>query len=59
MDIKDDAIVSASVKEITVVQNGKKEFSLPINYEPSSVSINQTTSDVAIGSKSDNKVLFY
>ncbi|GLH10745.1 Protein will die slowly [Gryllus bimaculatus] len=48
MDIKDDTIVTASVKEITVVQSGRKVSTLPVNYEPSCVSVNAETLDVAI-----------
>jgi len=42
--------------QIAVTQDGKKLSSLSIDYEPSCVSINQETRDVAVGSTSDNKV---
>lgn len=42
--------------QIAVTQNGNKLSNLSIGYEPSCVSINQETGDVAIGSTSDNKV---
>lgn len=42
--------------QIAVTQNGKKLSSIAIDYEPSCVSINQETGDVAVGSTSDNKV---
>lgn len=57
MDVKGDLIITASVKEITIVQNSKKISALPINYEPSSVSVNPSSNDVAVGSTSDNKVM--
>ncbi|KAK6639095.1 hypothetical protein RUM43_007365 [Polyplax serrata] len=59
MDVKGDLIITASVKEITIVQNSKKVSALPINYEPSSVSINPSSNEVAVGSTSDNKVYIY
>ena len=40
-----------------VTKEGKKMSGLPINYDPSGVSINQSTGDVAVGSTSDNKVI--
>lgn len=45
--------------QIAVTQDGKKLSSLSIDYEPSCVSINQETRDVAVGSTSDNKVCLF
>ncbi|RLU26215.1 hypothetical protein DMN91_000008 [Ooceraea biroi] len=56
LDICDDIVVVASVRQIAVTQNDKKLSSIAIDYEPSCVSINQETRDVAIGSTSDNKL---
>lgn len=55
MDVKGDVIVTGCVREVTVVQNNRKASSLPVSYEPSSVSINPDSDDVAVGG-SDNKV---
>ncbi|XP_066589608.1 actin-interacting protein 1 [Prorops nasuta] len=59
LDIYNDLVVTASVRQITVTQGNKKVSSLPIDYEPSSVSINQGNADVAVGSASNNKVYIY
>lgn len=45
-------------RDITVVQDNKKLFSVPIKYEASSVSINPDTLDVAVGGD-DSKVHVY
>ena len=45
-------------KEIVVIQNGRNTGVLPINFEPSSVSINGDLADVAIAG-ADNKVHIY
>lgn len=60
MDIlrEQDLVVSASVQEIIVSKNGRKESSVKINYEPSSVSVSKA-GDVAVGSTSDNIVHVY
>lgn len=50
--------VVGCVKEIVVAQENRKVSSLPINYEASSVSINPTTRDVAVGGD-DNKIHIY
>ncbi|PNF17233.1 hypothetical protein B7P43_G05228 [Cryptotermes secundus] len=59
MDVKDDTIITASVKEISVLQGGRKVTSLPVAYEPSCVSINSTHPDVAVGGTLDNKIHIY
>lgn len=59
MDVKDDTIITASVKEISVLQGGRKVTSLPVSYEPSCVSINSTHPDVAVGGTLDNKIHIY
>ncbi|GLV34968.1 flare [Carabus blaptoides fortunei] len=60
MDIlrEQDLVVSASVQEIIVSKNGRKESSVKINYEPSSVSVSKA-GDVSVGSTSDNIVYVY
>lgn len=42
--------------QITVTQDGRTVSTVPIDYEPSCVSINQENGNVAIGSTSDNTV---
>lgn len=42
--------------QITIIQDGKKVSSLPVEYEPSCVTINQESGDVAVGGTADNKV---
>lgn len=61
MGLKGDTIVTASVKEITVIQNGSKVSSLPINFESSCVSLSPQDGEtyVAIGGATDNKVHVY
>jgi len=59
MDAKDDTIITASIKEISVLQGGRKVSSLPVSYEPSCVSINSEHPDVAVGGALDNKVHIY
>lgn len=56
MDVKDDIIIAGSVKEITVLQGGHKASCLPVDYEPSCVSINKENLDVAVGGSVDYKV---
>jgi WD repeat-containing protein 1 (actin-interacting protein 1) len=56
MDTKDGVIVVGCVKEISVVQGGRKVSSLPVDFEPSSVSINKSSGDVAVGGTTDNLV---
>lgn len=46
------------ISQIAVTQNGRKMSSVRVDYEPSCVTINQETGDVAIGSTSDNKVSY-
>lgn len=60
MDIIKEAKITVvgCVKEIVVVQDDRKVSSLPINYEASSVSVNATTRDVAVGGD-DNKIHIY
>ncbi|XP_067003556.1 actin-interacting protein 1 [Anabrus simplex] len=59
MDVYNDIIIAGSVKEITVLQGGRKASSFPVDYEPSCVSINKETLDVAVGGFVDNKVHIY
>ncbi|XP_035719727.1 actin-interacting protein 1-like [Vespa mandarinia] len=59
LDIFEDKVIVASVRQVIVTQDGRKVSSTPTEYEPSCVSINQDNADVAIGSASDNKVYIY
>ncbi|XP_014279934.1 actin-interacting protein 1 isoform X1 [Halyomorpha halys] len=56
MDVKEGFVVAASVKEIIVIEQNRKVNGLPINYEPSAVSICREEPLVAVGGLSDNKV---
>uniref|UniRef100_U5EL22 Actin-interacting protein 1 n=1 Tax=Corethrella appendiculata TaxID=1370023 RepID=U5EL22_9DIPT len=60
MDIlkEQNIIIVGCVKDITVVQDNRKESSLPIQYESSCVAINKECLDVAIGGD-DSKVHIY
>lgn len=51
-------VIVGCQRDITVVQDNKKLFSVPIKYEASSVAINPETLDVAVGGD-DNKVHVY
>lgn len=42
--------------QVVVVQAGRKASSLPVDYEPSSVSVNQENGDIAVGGAADNTV---
>ncbi|XP_014604256.1 PREDICTED: actin-interacting protein 1 [Polistes canadensis] len=59
LDVFEDKVIVASVKQIIVTQEGRKVSSIPTEYEPSCVSINQDNANVAIGSATDNKVYIY
>ncbi|XP_033223453.1 actin-interacting protein 1 [Belonocnema kinseyi] len=59
LDIYGDIVVVASVRQLTVIQNGRKVSSSPVDYEPSCVSINQGNGEVAVGGACDNKVHIY
>jgi len=59
MDIEGGRILIATVKELLVIEGGKKVGSLGINFEPSSLSFNPVQNHVAVGSLSDNKVHVY
>ncbi|XP_044758553.1 actin-interacting protein 1 isoform X2 [Coccinella septempunctata] len=60
MDIltEQNIIVTASVNEITIVQDNRKVNSLKVDYEPSSVSCSPRN-HVAIGGTGDSKVHIY
>ncbi|GJQ82263.1 putative actin-interacting protein 1-like [Trypoxylus dichotomus] len=51
-------IVTASVNEITVIQDNRKVSSLKVSYEPSSSSVSPR-GDVAIGGAMDSKIHIY
>lgn len=59
MDVKGDIIVTGSVTEIAVLQDGRKASCIPVDFEPSSVSFNPEHPDVAVGGTVDNKVHVY
>ncbi|XP_011301844.1 actin-interacting protein 1 [Fopius arisanus] len=59
LDIYNDIVVTAAMRQIHLTQSGRKVSKLPIDYEPSCVGVNPETGDVAIGSTSDNKVYVY
>ncbi|KAI8041072.1 actin-interacting protein 1 [Drosophila gunungcola] len=54
----ENIIALACIKELTLVQDQKKIFSLPIKYEASSIAINADTTDVAVGGD-DQKLHIY
>lgn len=60
MDILKDqnVIVTASVNEITIVQDDRKVNSVKVDYEPSSVSCSPRN-HVAVGGSADSKVHIY
>ncbi|KAH8371951.1 hypothetical protein KR093_009434 [Drosophila rubida] len=54
----ENIIALACIKELTLVQDQKKVFSLPIKYEASSIATNADTLDVAVGGD-DQKLHIY
>lgn len=54
----ENVIALACVKELTLVQDQKKIFSLPIKYEATSISANPETLDIAVGGD-DQKLHIY
>uniref|UniRef100_A0A1A9WBM8 Actin-interacting protein 1 n=1 Tax=Glossina brevipalpis TaxID=37001 RepID=A0A1A9WBM8_9MUSC len=54
----ENTIALACVKELTLVQDQKKLFSLPIKYEATSISANPETLDIAVGGD-DQKLYIY
>ncbi|XP_017875112.1 actin-interacting protein 1 isoform X1 [Ceratina calcarata] len=59
LDIYKDIVVIVTVRQITIAQDGRKVSNIPIDYEPSCVSINQENGDVAVGATTDNTVRIY
>ncbi|CAL8071404.1 unnamed protein product [Orchesella dallaii] len=59
MDIKEDRVIIATVKELLILEMGRKVGSLPVDYEPSSLAINPASGDVAVGGSMDNKTHVY
>ncbi|XP_046749096.1 actin-interacting protein 1 isoform X2 [Diprion similis] len=59
LDIYGDIVVTVSVRQITIVQDGKKVSSLSVDFEPSCVTINQENGDVTVGGTTDNKAHVY
>lgn len=60
MDVikEDGTIITASINEITVIQNNQKANVVKVGYEPSSVAVSQEN-HVAVGGTVDNKVHIY
>ncbi|GBP04478.1 Actin-interacting protein 1 [Eumeta japonica] len=56
--IDDDTTIVATIKELCVVIGGAKQSSLPVNYEPTCVTIDPKSRQVAVGG-ADNKVHIY
>ncbi|KAH8325315.1 hypothetical protein KR067_009187 [Drosophila pandora] len=54
----ENIIALACIKEVILVQDQKKIFSLPIKYEASSIAVNADTHDVAVGGD-DQKLHIY
>ncbi|EDW94409.1 actin-interacting protein 1 [Drosophila yakuba] len=54
----ENIIAIACIKELTLVQDQKKIFSLPIKYEASSIAVNADTLEVAVGGD-DQKLHIY
>lgn len=59
LDVFEGKAIVASVRQIIITEDGRKVSSIPTEYEPSCVSINQDNANVAVGSSSDNKVYIY
>jgi len=53
-----DKLVIAAYSEIILVnlESGKVEFTMPVNFEPSCVSVHPTENHVAVGARKDSKV---
>ncbi|XP_017036573.1 actin-interacting protein 1 [Drosophila kikkawai] len=54
----ENIIALACIKELTLVQDQKKIFSLPIKFEASSIAVNADTSEIAVGGD-DQKLHIY
>ncbi|XP_064465602.1 actin-interacting protein 1-like isoform X1 [Ornithodoros turicata] len=52
-------VVVAGMTDITMIENGRKVSSTPIDYEASSVSLHPKEADVAVGGTTDQKVHVY
>ncbi|XP_074114594.1 actin-interacting protein 1 flr [Cotesia typhae] len=59
LDIYNNIVITASLRQINLTQDGRKISKLPIDYEASCVGVNPSNGDVAVGSSSDNKVYIY
>lgn len=44
--------------QLLILENGRKVGSLPVDFEPSSLSINPVSGDVAVGGSMDSKVCY-
>ncbi|OXA52969.1 actin-interacting protein 1 [Folsomia candida] len=59
MDISGNKVIIATVKELLILEDGKKVGSCSTQYEPSSLSINPVSGDIAVGGSMDNKTHIY
>lgn len=50
------SVLVACVNHITIVNNGQKQSSLPVDFEPTCISLHPKESDVAVGGAKDNHV---
>uniref|UniRef100_T1J0Z1 Actin-interacting protein 1 n=1 Tax=Strigamia maritima TaxID=126957 RepID=T1J0Z1_STRMM len=57
--VDESLLVVAGIKELTVIQDGQKKSTLPVDYEATCVCINPKEMDVAAGGGLDNKVHIY
>lgn len=54
-----NVLLVAGINDISVVDNGQKMSSLPVDFEPSSISVHPKESDVAVGGTKDGLVHIY
>ncbi|KAK7603230.1 hypothetical protein V9T40_003229 [Parthenolecanium corni] len=59
MDINGDTVAVATLREIIILEDKNQVFSLPVNYEPSCLSISCDKTFVAVGGAADNSVHVY
>ncbi|XKL59558.1 hypothetical protein PGB90_000574 [Kerria lacca] len=59
MDVIDNIIVVATVKEIIIFENKIQIITLPVSYEPSCVALTSDKNIVAVGGSADNTVHIY
>ncbi|XP_076372286.1 actin-interacting protein 1 flr [Tachypleus tridentatus] len=54
-----DVLIVAEYNDITIMDHGQKKSCLPVEYEPSCVSVHPVETDVAVGGYKDHKVHIY